>query len=87
MAEVGNSYLLVQVVLPEEFGLTPELDRVAGYLDLAPDQADRKFGIALLDPGRRTFAMRLTPDGFLRAREVLGDAISGPYSDPEIGPL
>ena len=87
MGEYQDRFVLVQVILPLEAGPSPTVASVAGTLDLSLEEIDQNFGVALINPERRQFAMRLTPVGLSRARDVLGDAIDGPFEDPPIGPF
>ena len=79
------AYRLVTVRLPA--GVASTLADVAQHLAVADSDIDAAFGVVTIEPETRTVALRLVAAQVAGVAARLGDGVSGPFSDPSVGPV
>ena len=65
----------------------PTVEEIERRFNLAPEEIDRQFGVVEIDDVNHEYTILVEESALSRIRSTEDWSISGPYSNPRIGPF
>ena len=75
---------MVKLTCPKR---APTVDEIERQFGLAPDEIDRQFGVVEVDDLNHEYTILVEENALPRIHSTDDWSISGPYSNPPIGPF